>query len=139
MKDLGTLGGPDAFAQLINDRGEVTGISYPPIDPAIGTPVVHPFLWRNGNMIDVGSLGGTDSEPTGLNQNGEVVGFSSLAGDAKTHPFYWKTEILKISALSAGTTERPTGSMTAVRLRAKLIFPARPLRIMTRCCGETER
>ena len=95
MKDLGTLGGPDAFAQLINDRGEVTGISYPPIDPAIGTPVVHPFFWRNGNMIDVGSLGGTDSEPTGLNQNGEVVGFSSLAGDAKTHPFLWRRGDLK--------------------------------------------
>lgn len=95
MQDLGTLGGPDAIAGLINDRGDVAGISYPPIDPAIGTPVVHPFLWRNGKMIDVGSLGGTDSEPTGLNQNGEIVGFSSLSGDAMTHPFLWKNGQLK--------------------------------------------
>ena len=95
MRDLGTLGGPDAFAQLINNRGEVTGISYPPIDPAIGSPVVHPFFWRDGTMIDIGSFGGSDSEPTALNQNGEVVGFSRLPGDAMTHPFLWKNGHLK--------------------------------------------
>jgi uncharacterized membrane protein len=75
MKDLGTLGGPAAFAELINDRGDITGISYPPIDPAMETPVIRPFLWRNGRMIDLGSLGGTDSEPTSLNAWGDVVGF----------------------------------------------------------------
>jgi len=91
MKDLGTLGGPDAIAGLINDRGEVAGPSYPAIDPATGAPAaIHPFLWRNGNMLDLGSLGGTDSEPTALNERGEVVGFSTLAGDSITHPFLWR-------------------------------------------------
>jgi probable HAF family extracellular repeat protein len=45
MRDLGTLGGPDAIAAAINDRGEIAGVSYLPIDPAVGVPVVHPFFW----------------------------------------------------------------------------------------------
>lgn len=91
MQDLGTLGGPDAIAGFINDRGEVTGPSYTRIDPATGAPgAVHPFLWKGGSMIDLGSLGGTDSEPTALNERGEVVGYSTLAGDATSHPFLWK-------------------------------------------------
>jgi probable HAF family extracellular repeat protein len=90
MQDLGTLGGPDAIAGLINNQGDVTGPSYTAIDPATGAPAaVHPFLWKNGNMIDIGSLGGSDSEPTAMNDRGEVVGFSGLPGDATTHPFLW--------------------------------------------------
>jgi probable HAF family extracellular repeat protein len=91
MQDLGTLGGPDAIAGLINDAGEITGPSYLPIDPATGVPsAVHPFFWKNGNMIDIGSLGGTDSEPTAMNARGEVVGLSTLAGDSTSHPFLWR-------------------------------------------------
>lgn len=90
MRDLGTLGGPDAIAGFINDRGQITGPSYTKeTNPSTGFPVVHPFLWQNGTMIDVGSLGGTDSEPTGLNQFGQVIGLSTLEGDIKTHPFLW--------------------------------------------------
>lgn len=92
MQDLGTLGGPDAIAGFINDRGEVVGPSYTVIDPATGVPgAVHPFLWKNGNMLDLGSLGGTDSEPTAFNEGGEVVGFSTVAGDLTSHPFLWRS------------------------------------------------
>jgi len=91
MQDLGTLGGPDAIANLINDQGEITGPSFLPIDPATGFPAaVHPFFWKNGRMIDIGSLGGTDSEPKAMNERGEVVGYSTLPGDSTQHPFLWK-------------------------------------------------
>jgi uncharacterized membrane protein len=51
MQDLGTLGGPDAVANFINDRGEVVGPSFTAIDPATGAPAaVHPFLWKDGKM-----------------------------------------------------------------------------------------
>jgi len=98
IEDLGTLGGPDAYALLVNDHGQVTGWSYTNSSPnAIsGLPTFHPFLWdkRNG-MQDLGSLGGTVAQAVnGLNERGEVVGATTLAGDMTHHPFLWDGKTL---------------------------------------------
>ena len=93
MQDLGTLGGPDGFAQFINERGQVAGFSYTSFSPnTSGIPTVDPFLWRHGKMIDLGTLGGTFGTPNGLNNRGQVVGLSGLAGDQTSHPFLWPAE-----------------------------------------------
>jgi probable HAF family extracellular repeat protein len=91
MEDLGTLGGPDAFAFFVNERGQVTGQSYTSSvpNPVSGIPTADPFFWEDGRMIDVGTLGGTSGSPTALNNRGEVVGQSNLAGDLITRPFLW--------------------------------------------------
>jgi len=100
MTDLGTLGtGKDAWAQAINDNGQITGISYtnttvnkvPTGCGFQGTliPTEDPFFWENGKMTDMGGLGGTCGQPLFIGNSGQVVGTSDLPGDLASHPFLW--------------------------------------------------
>ena len=97
MRDIGTLGGPDALpATGINNRGQVTGSSYVNFvpNPSTGVPTADPFLWEDGNMIDLGSFGGTNGGGLAVSNRGQVMGQSNLAGDVETHAFLWNHGIL---------------------------------------------
>ena len=116
MQDLGTLGGTDAIAFLVNERGQVVGDSYTSSDPsAYCSTILFPlttgaFLWEKGSMVNLGNFGGTCTFAAALNNRGQVVGGSSLAGDQVQHPFLWD----RGSILDLGTFGGDVGTALAI-------------------------
>ncbi|MCI0539255.1 MAG: hypothetical protein L0Z50_28955 [Verrucomicrobiales bacterium] len=102
-QDLGTLGGPCAWALGINEAGQVIGQSLTAVatggQKQVGevrwTRPVAGFIWQNGTMVDLGNLGGTWVLPQRINQRGQVVGFATLRGDGSFHPFLWNEGVMK--------------------------------------------
>lgn len=92
MQDLGTLGGPDSAAWIINDSGQIAGESFTSFtpNPSSGVPTMDPFLWdpKQEKMIDLGGLGGTFGAPLWMNSRGHVVGLANLPGDTTQNPFF---------------------------------------------------
>jgi len=112
MIDIGTLGGPYAQANAINDAGFITGSS------EIATGVLrttHAFLVQPFSitgakpvpMRDLGTLGGNSSVGTSLNTSNHVVGYSDLnTVDQRVHAFFFDGVGMKdLGSLGAKTSE----------------------------------
>jgi probable HAF family extracellular repeat protein len=112
IQDLGTLGGPDAVALGINERGKIFGNSYTDYNPspACGNPdtgfdaalTTGAFLWDQGTMVNLGSLGGSCTFANAINNSGKVAGYSFLPGDVVVHPFAWERGRIKDLGTSGG-------------------------------------
>src|SRR5262249_25520412 len=124
MQDLGTLGGTDAMALLVNEQGQVVGDSYTNSNPSdycgsnIGFPLTTGvFLWENGNMKDLGNLGGTCTFAFALNNRGQVVGASTTANDQAQHPFLWNGHSMR----DLGTFQGNFGNAIAISDTGKIV------------------
>jgi probable HAF family extracellular repeat protein len=100
LRDIGTLGGPDALPGpgcSNQRRGVIVGSSYTSFTPneTTGIPTQDPFLWDNGKMQDLGNLGGTVSVGQCANNRGDVIGQSNLPGDTSSHAFLWRKGRMK--------------------------------------------
>jgi probable HAF family extracellular repeat protein len=103
IQDLGTLGGPSAWAMELNEQGQVIGQSFTDVLGKRRTSVggytwsrpFAAFVWENGKMVDLGNLGGTFNVPVRINNKGQVIGFMSTKGDSSFHPFLWDKGMLK--------------------------------------------
>ncbi len=99
-QDLGTLGGPDALPEAMNDRGEIIGWSYTNSTPNSnngyvcppGVPTQDPFFWDKSEMVDIGTFGGTCGVAIFINDRGQVVGTSNLEGNQAHRAFIWTRE-----------------------------------------------
>jgi len=74
--DLGNLGGDGKFlgifAEGLNDRGQVVGVS-----DTTGDQSFHAFLWQQGHIKDLGTLpGDAFSDAVTISNNGMVLGIS---------------------------------------------------------------
>jgi probable HAF family extracellular repeat protein len=109
IRDLSTLGGADAIPNVMNERGQIAGLSYTNADFSTNCflPLTTaPFLWEDGKMIDLGTFGGTCGFANWLNQRGQVVGNSNLAGDATHHGFLWSAgKLTDLGTLGGNNSE----------------------------------
>lgn len=83
VTELGTLGGPESAATLVNENGLVAG------DSTVAAGGHHAFVYR-GAIRDIGNLGGPETFPFALSASGLVTGESQLQGDVfRAHAFVW--------------------------------------------------
>jgi probable HAF family extracellular repeat protein len=83
VRELGTLGGSDSVATLINDGSLVAG------DSTTADGSHHGFVVRNV-LTDLGSLGGSDTVPFAISPRGLITGESQRAAQVfAAHAFVW--------------------------------------------------
>jgi probable HAF family extracellular repeat protein len=112
-------GGYESFAQDINDKGQVAGMSSngkpdPYAYPFDIKTQIRGFVWQDGVMQDLGTLGGPDTIQTSMNQRGQIDGQSYTnstpnpgTGMPTMDPFLWQNGHMRDLGSLGGTFGSP--------------------------------
>jgi probable HAF family extracellular repeat protein len=107
LQDLGTLGGSNSLANMLNDTGQIVGWSH----HTAGNAEPHAFLWKSaGGMQDLGTLGGTESFAYGINETGQIIGGSDTSDDLSYRAVLWEIEMQDINMQPLDIFENGTNS-----------------------------
>jgi probable HAF family extracellular repeat protein len=135
LTDLGTLGGNESSANVVNSRGQVAGEALNTIpDPytsnfnnflITGATQVHAFRWtKSRGMQDLGTLGGTDSAAFSINERGQIGGWSFTnttvnpsTGIPTLDPFLWENGKM----LDLGTLGGTVGEANALNSQGHVV------------------
>jgi probable HAF family extracellular repeat protein len=103
VRDLGTLGGPNASTRALNDLGQVIGQS--DLDP--GATLSHAYRWSPGTgLLDLDAIDKTGSTVSDINERGEVAGtgYVSTAGGRQVQGYFWRPGAGKVSVGAFGNS-----------------------------------
>jgi len=97
MRALPTLGGNNAQASAVNNRGQITGFAENGIVDSTCPPnktnnrIQLPVIWEDGKARALPTLiGDTDGEANAINDRGQVVGNTGTCGGATNHAVSWE-------------------------------------------------
>lgn len=94
MRALPTLGGPNGYANMINDRGEVVGLAETSAQDA--NCAVHrfrPVIWRDGTARALATPGELYGVAAYINQQGQAVGASGACSPFNVNSGLYLEEI----------------------------------------------
>jgi len=126
VQNLGTLGGLESEATLVNNLGEVVGWAENTIpDPFsfAGDTQVQGFTWKGGAIVALpGFPGGGGSIPSALNDRGQVVGCADTDTDAPNGfvpfaPALWQNG----KALNLGNFGGTGGCAAWINMRGQIV------------------
>ncbi|NOG55425.1 MAG: hypothetical protein HND57_14075 [Planctomycetes bacterium] len=90
MTALRGLGGSEAAADAINDRGDVVGSVHD------AQQVEYPVLWHNGVLVLLETIEGRDARATGINNNEMIVGYVLAEDGFHSSAALWRFGSLSI-------------------------------------------
>ena len=93
MQALPTLGGPNGYANMINDRGDIAGVAETPIqDAGCSVHRFQPVVWKNGepHVLTTPDLYGVAAY---INERGQVVGASGSCAPFNANTLLYLNEV----------------------------------------------